>query len=86
VTTNYALDLNAGLTQVLADGSSAYLYGNGRIAQYQTAMQYFGADALNGSTISPSDGAKGTVNPERCNSVRSKRGIKLSPQIEQFPN
>ncbi|MEW5717854.1 MAG: hypothetical protein AB1817_04440 [Chloroflexota bacterium] len=45
-TTNYALDLNAGLTQVLADGSNTYLYGNGRIAQYQTAMQYFGADAL----------------------------------------
>ncbi|MBI5649784.1 MAG: RHS repeat-associated core domain-containing protein [Chloroflexi bacterium] len=34
------------LTQVLADGSNTYLYGNGRIAQYQTAMQYFGADGL----------------------------------------
>ncbi len=49
--TRYALDLNAGLTQVLSDGTSAYLYGNGRIAQYQTAMQYFGADAL-GSSLS----------------------------------
>ncbi|MBI5649786.1 MAG: RHS repeat-associated core domain-containing protein [Chloroflexi bacterium] len=43
---NSTLDLNAGLTQVLRDGSNTYLYGNGRIAQYQTAMQYFGADAL----------------------------------------
>ncbi len=31
---------------MLADGSNAYLYGNGRIAQYDTAMQYFGGDAL----------------------------------------
>ena len=46
VPTNYTLDLNAGLTQVLADRSDTYLYGNGRIAQYQTAMQYFGADGL----------------------------------------
>lgn len=29
VTTNYALDLNAGLTQVLADGTNNYLYGVG---------------------------------------------------------
>lgn len=28
--TNYALDLNAGLTQVLSDGSNAYLYGLAR--------------------------------------------------------
>ncbi len=45
-TTRYALDPAAGLTQVLSDGSNTYLYGAGRIAQYQTAMQYFGADAL----------------------------------------
>ncbi len=44
--TNYALDPNAGLTQVLSDGTSTYLYGNGRIAQQQTNMQYFGADGL----------------------------------------
>jgi hypothetical protein len=60
--TRYALDpstslragLNAGLTQVLSDGSSAYLYGNGRIAQYQTAMHAFssfGADALGSVTM-----------------------------------
>jgi len=34
VTTTYTLDLAAGLTQVLADGTHTYLYGNGRIAQH----------------------------------------------------
>ncbi len=46
VLTRYALDPAAGLTQVLADGTSTYLYGAGRIAQQQTNMQYFGADGL----------------------------------------
>jgi RHS repeat-associated protein len=45
-TTHYVLDPAAGLTQVLADGTNTYLYGNGRLAQYQTDMQYFGADGL----------------------------------------
>ena len=31
ITTTYTLDLNAGLTQVLADGTNTYLYGNGRL-------------------------------------------------------
>ncbi len=31
---------------MLADGTNTYLYGNARLAQYQTAMQYFGADGL----------------------------------------
>ncbi|MBI3242747.1 MAG: hypothetical protein HYZ49_10690 [Chloroflexi bacterium] len=35
VTTNYTLDLNTGLTQVLSDGTNAYLYGNGRIGKLQ---------------------------------------------------
>ncbi len=40
ITSTYPLDLNAGLTQVLANSSRddppgrLYLYGNGRIAQY----------------------------------------------------
>ncbi|MDL1895771.1 hypothetical protein FBQ82_05825 [Anaerolineae bacterium CFX7] len=34
ITTNYTLDLNAGLTQVLADGTHSYLYSVGRIAQH----------------------------------------------------
>ena len=47
VTTNYTLDLNAGLTQVLEDGTYAYTYGVGRIAQQQgTAPEYFLGDAL----------------------------------------
>jgi hypothetical protein len=34
LTTHYTMDLNAGLTQVLQDGTNTYLYGAGRIAQY----------------------------------------------------
>lgn len=34
VTTDYTLDLAAGLTKVLGDETFTYLYGNGRIAQY----------------------------------------------------
>jgi len=46
-TTNYALDLNAGLTQVLADGTNTYLYGNGRIGELQPAgFAYHLGDAL----------------------------------------
>ncbi|HLE27038.1 MAG TPA: choice-of-anchor Q domain-containing protein, partial [Anaerolineales bacterium] len=45
--TTYTLDLNAGLTQVLADGTHAYLYGNSRIAQQSTtSTDYFLGDAL----------------------------------------
>jgi hypothetical protein len=53
-TTHYVLDPSAGsgqapgarLTQVLADGTNTYLYGNARLGQYQASMQYFGADGL----------------------------------------
>lgn len=46
-TTRYTLDLASGLTQVLADGTHTYLYGNGRIAQYTgTTPEYFLTDAL----------------------------------------
>ncbi len=46
-TTNYTLDLNAGLPQVLSDGTDTYLYGAGRIAQQSAAgKQYFLGDAL----------------------------------------
>jgi YD repeat-containing protein len=31
--TTYSLDLNAGLTQVLADGTNSYTYGYNRLAQ-----------------------------------------------------
>ena len=43
---NYTLDLNAGLTQVLDDGTNTYLYGNGRIAQTGNTTEYFLGDAL----------------------------------------
>ncbi len=47
VTTNYAIDLAGGLTQVLADGQRTYLYGNGRVAQYGAgSVDYFLGDAL----------------------------------------
>jgi RHS repeat-associated protein len=47
VTTNYVLDQAAGLTQVLADGTNTYLYGNGRIAQQSaTSTDYFLGDGL----------------------------------------
>ena len=45
-TTNYTLDLNAGLTQVLNDGTNVYVYGLGRIAQVNTTTEYFLGDAL----------------------------------------
>ena len=48
VTTTYTLDLNAGLTQVLADGTNTYLYGYERIAQFSASETgYFLGDALN---------------------------------------
>ncbi|MCC6192206.1 MAG: hypothetical protein IT318_24510 [Anaerolineales bacterium] len=47
VVTTYTLDLAAGLTQVLADGTFTYLYGNGRVAQATvTQTAYFLGDAL----------------------------------------
>jgi RHS repeat-associated protein len=45
--TNYALDLNAGLTQVLSDGSNTYLYGAMRVGELQAGgMAYHLGDAL----------------------------------------
>ena len=59
MTTNYTLDLNTGLTQILSDGTTDYLYGNGRIAQVDSTTEYFLADAL-GSVRQMTDGT-GTV-------------------------
>ncbi len=46
----YTLDLATGLTQVLADGTNTYLYGNGRISQSpipdSQLPEYFLGDAL----------------------------------------
>ena len=45
--TSYSLDLNSGLTQVLADGINTYSYGFNRIAQVsETQTGYFLSDAL----------------------------------------
>jgi RHS repeat-associated protein len=47
LTTNYVLDLNAGLTQVLADRTNTYLYGVGRIGEQQPGgFVYHLPDAL----------------------------------------
>ena len=51
ITTNFTLDLNSGLTQVLQESSPlrayTYLYGTDRIAQYGAAStEYFLGDAL----------------------------------------
>ena len=46
-TTTFTVDLAAGLTQTLDDGTNAYLYGYGRIAQVNASdAQYFLGDAL----------------------------------------
>jgi RHS repeat-associated protein len=47
VPTNYTLDLNTGLTQVLSDGATSYTYGLGRISQQSgNTPEYFLGDAL----------------------------------------
>ena len=46
-TTHYTMDLNAGLTQVLQDGTNTFLYGAGRVAQYgASGPEYYLGDAL----------------------------------------
>ena len=47
VTTHFTVDLNAGLSQVLSDGTNTYLYGVGRLVQESASgEQYFLTDAL----------------------------------------
>jgi hypothetical protein len=49
---HYTLDLNAALTQVLADGTNTYVYGLGRVAERQgTANEYYLGDALDSGTV-----------------------------------
>jgi RHS repeat-associated protein len=56
-TTHYTMDLNAGLTQVLQDGTNTYLYGAGRVAQYgANGPDYYLGDAL-GSVRQMVDGS-----------------------------
>ena len=58
--TNYTLDLNAGLTQVLTDGAASYLYGLGRIGEQSEDWHYHLPDAL-GSVRQLADAA-GAIN------------------------
>jgi RHS repeat-associated protein len=61
LTTTYTLDLNTGLTQVLSDGTSTYLYGNGRISEYAGAdWSYYLSDAL-GSVRQMADSVGGVT-------------------------
>jgi len=44
--TTYSLDLNSGLTQVIADGANSYTYGFNRIVQVSESQTgYFLGDA-----------------------------------------
>ncbi len=45
-TTTFTMDLNTGLTQALSDGTNHYIYGVDRIAQVNSASEYFLGDAL----------------------------------------
>jgi hypothetical protein len=58
VSTTYTLDLNSGLTQVLADASNTYLYGLSRISQTNEEttgcdLVGFAPQYLGGSTPEP---------------------------------
>jgi hypothetical protein len=62
VTSQYTLDLNTGLTQVLEDGTNTYLYGVSRIAQYDASSpQYFLGDAL--GSVRPAGGRQRERHP-----------------------
>jgi RHS repeat-associated protein len=45
-TNTLTMDLNAGLTQALSDGTNTYVYGIDRIAQVNTGTEYFLGDAV----------------------------------------
>ena len=61
VTTQYSLDLNAGLTQLLSDGTNTWLYGTSRIGEEQPGgFAYHLPDAL-GSVRQMADGSAGVT-------------------------
>jgi hypothetical protein len=77
VATTCALNLNAGLTQVLADGTNTYLYGNGRIAPYTgTTPAYFVGDGL--GSVRQLANASGPANPTHKKSGRSPCLVRFS--------
>ncbi|MGH2620385.1 MAG: RHS repeat-associated core domain-containing protein [Anaerolineales bacterium] len=60
--TSYTVDLAAGLTQVLADGTTTYLYGLARIGEEQTGgWQYHLGDALGSVRQLANSGASVTL-------------------------
>jgi RHS repeat-associated protein len=62
VPTNYTVDLAAGLTQVLMDGTNSYLYGVARIGEEQTGgWQYHLGDALGSVRQLANGGAAATL-------------------------
>ena len=64
VTTSYTLDIAAGLSQVLSDGTSTYTYGLTRIAQYSGgAATYFLGDGLD--SVRQLTNASGTLTLSR---------------------
>jgi RHS repeat-associated protein len=85
VTTNYTLDLNTGLTQVLADSANTYLHGRGRIAQSALSTPqskiYFLGDAL-GSVRQLTD-STGTITLSRSYTPYGETQSEISnPQSE----
>ena len=73
VPTNYTLDLNAGLTQVLSDGTTTYTYGLGRISQQSGNMhEYFLGDAVGGD---PGQQAEGHQDGQRREQSRLRHGL-----------
>lgn len=59
-TVNYAINNSNGLSQVLADGTNSYLYGDGRIFQQSASdSAYFLGDAL--SSVRQLVNASGSV-------------------------
>ena len=71
VITDYTLDLNRSLTQVLSDGTNIYTYGLNRIAQMNdSSTGYFLTDALGSvrqvasDTTIPTDEAGSVIDPE----------------------
>ncbi len=79
-TTTYSLDLNAGLTQVLADGANTYLYGNDRIAQENIGTDYYLGDAL-GSVRQMTDGS----GDDHADRLRVHRAI-LATRVASTPD
>lgn len=63
-TTTFTMDLNAGLTQALSNGTNTYIYGVGRIAQINTDTEYFLGDAL--GSVRQMTNAAGTITYARA--------------------